>query len=197
MKHIRDSHNIEISGSDDKKKLINIGYYHGYKGYKFYRDVEHPFSGIHDFNQIIAIANFDQQMKEIFYPLSMMFETLIKNLIVNFSVLNIEPSFENVYKEKLTFYRSQCGRTRTKSINKRLRLKKDFDSKIAFAYSNNNVIIKHYIEENKSVPLWALFEVISLGNVGNYVSCLDKDDKRKVAEFCVYMILNMTRMLKY
>lgn len=37
MKHIRDSHNIEISGSDDKKKLINIGYYHGYKGYKFYR----------------------------------------------------------------------------------------------------------------------------------------------------------------
>lgn len=70
-----------------------------------------------------------------------------------------------------------------KSINKRLRLKKDFDSKIAFAYSNNNVVIKHYIEENKSVPLWALFEVISLGNVGNYVSCLDKDDKRKVAKF--------------
>lgn len=55
-------------------------------------------------------------MKEIFYPLSMMFETLIKNLIVNFSVLNIDPSFENVYKEKLTFYRSQCGRTRTKVL---------------------------------------------------------------------------------
>lgn len=35
MRHIRNSHNIEIRGSEDKKRLVNIGYYHGYKGYKF------------------------------------------------------------------------------------------------------------------------------------------------------------------
>ncbi|MGK4107350.1 hypothetical protein AB0X64_08810 [Limosilactobacillus vaginalis] len=37
MRHIRNSHNIEIRGSEDKKRLVNIGYYHGYKGYKFGR----------------------------------------------------------------------------------------------------------------------------------------------------------------
>ena len=47
---------------------------------------------------------------------------------MNYSVLGIDPSFDNVYRQKLTFYRSQRGRRRTKSINKRLRLKKDFDS---------------------------------------------------------------------
>lgn len=113
----------------------------------------------------------------------MKFETIIKNLIVNYSVLGIDPSFDNVYRQKLTFYRSQRGRRRTKSINKRLRLKKDFDSEIAYAYASNNIVIKHYIEENKSVPLWALFEVISLGNVGNYVACLNREDKEKVADF--------------
>ena len=29
MRHIRNSHNIEIRGSEDKKRLVNIGYYHG------------------------------------------------------------------------------------------------------------------------------------------------------------------------
>ncbi|WP_394268033.1 Abi family protein [Limosilactobacillus vaginalis] len=122
-------------------------------------------------------------MKAIFYPITMKFETIIKNLIVNYSVLGIDPSFDNVYRQKLTFYRSQRGRRRTKSINKRLRLKKGFDSEIAYAYASNNIVIKHYIEENKSVPLWALFEVISLGNVGNYVACLNREDKEKVADF--------------
>ena len=183
MRHIRNSHNIEIRGSEDKKRLVNIGYYHGYKGYKFNKDVAHPFIGIHNFEQIVAIANFDQQMKTIFYPITIKFETIIKNLIVNYSVLGIDPSFDNVYRQKLTFYRSQRGRRRTKSINKRLRLKKDFDSEIAYAYASNNIVIKHYIEENKSVPLWALFEVISLGNVGSYVACLNREDKEKVADF--------------
>lgn len=35
MRHIREHHHIDIEGSKDKNKLINIGYYHGYKGYKF------------------------------------------------------------------------------------------------------------------------------------------------------------------
>ena len=39
MRHIRDEHNIAISGSRDKKELISIGYYHGYKGYKFNKDI--------------------------------------------------------------------------------------------------------------------------------------------------------------
>ena len=34
MKHLRDS-GIDINGSAQKRRLKNIGYYHGYKGYRF------------------------------------------------------------------------------------------------------------------------------------------------------------------
>ena len=35
MKYLREQHNISIDGSKDKKNLRNIGYYHGYKGYRY------------------------------------------------------------------------------------------------------------------------------------------------------------------
>ena len=35
MKYLRDKHNIKIGGSKDKLNLINMGYYHGYKGYRY------------------------------------------------------------------------------------------------------------------------------------------------------------------
>lgn len=34
MRHLRSS-GIPISGSTQKRQLINTGYYHGYKGYRF------------------------------------------------------------------------------------------------------------------------------------------------------------------
>ena len=35
MKYLRDTHNISIRDSKDKRNLINIGYYHGYKGHRY------------------------------------------------------------------------------------------------------------------------------------------------------------------
>ena len=35
MKYLRDEKGIKISGSVDKRKLRNMGYYHGYKGYRY------------------------------------------------------------------------------------------------------------------------------------------------------------------
>jgi|UniRef100_UPI004027A1DC hypothetical protein len=34
MRHLRDN-GISISGSSQKQQLINTGYFHGYKGYRF------------------------------------------------------------------------------------------------------------------------------------------------------------------
>ena len=35
MKYLREKHNISIEGTKDKRNLRNIGYYHGYKGYRY------------------------------------------------------------------------------------------------------------------------------------------------------------------
>lgn len=34
MRYLRNKKGIAISGSSQKRKLMNIGYYHGYKGYR-------------------------------------------------------------------------------------------------------------------------------------------------------------------
>ena len=35
MVHLRDDCNIDINGSKEKLQLVQYGYYHGYKGYRF------------------------------------------------------------------------------------------------------------------------------------------------------------------
>lgn len=35
MQHLRE-HGISISGDSQKQQLINTGYFHGYKGYRFF-----------------------------------------------------------------------------------------------------------------------------------------------------------------
>ena len=35
MRYLRDNKGIAISGSIQKRRLMNIGYYHGFKGYRY------------------------------------------------------------------------------------------------------------------------------------------------------------------
>ena len=45
MRHLR-ANGINISGSKQKRQLMNTGYFHGYKGYRFYKTASNklPFS---------------------------------------------------------------------------------------------------------------------------------------------------------
>ena len=38
MRHLRDN-GISIQGSKQKRQLINTGYFHGYKGYRFFLEM--------------------------------------------------------------------------------------------------------------------------------------------------------------
>ena len=46
MKYLRDDKLISIQGSSDKQKLLNIGYYHGYKGYRYYKRRLRLYNGV-------------------------------------------------------------------------------------------------------------------------------------------------------
>ncbi|GFH43461.1 hypothetical protein Hs30E_20120 [Lactococcus hodotermopsidis] len=43
MKHIRGEHHIDSYGSRNKQDLLNMGYFHAYKAYKFIRLVPKPY----------------------------------------------------------------------------------------------------------------------------------------------------------
>ncbi len=77
MTHLRNS-GINIGGSTQKRKLKNIGYYHGYKGYRFVGEASNRLP-LTDFSQVIALNDFDMQLKSLFYPRMMQVETALKN----------------------------------------------------------------------------------------------------------------------
>ena len=60
MKHIRDHHNIDIGKgrSRDKQELLNMGYFHAYKAYKFVKTIDDPLD-IKKFEEIRDIYELD------------------------------------------------------------------------------------------------------------------------------------------
>lgn len=79
MLYLRDVKGINISGHEQKQKLMNMGYYHGYKGYRYIGNPNKkaPFS---DFSQLAAVYDFDTQIKAILFPLVVFIETALKTM---------------------------------------------------------------------------------------------------------------------
>ncbi|RPA60428.1 Abi family protein [Aerococcus agrisoli] len=179
MKHIRTEHKIDISGSNDKKHLLNMGYYHGYKATRFIKQTDNK-QDFETFKEVKAMYEFDNAMKSLFYPLLTSIETILKNRLIDFLVSNDNPSLEHIYQHKLTSYKDYTKSSDIQKYhNKRLQLRTKMDETIAYNYKNKNVIINHYFHKEKPLPLWAYFEVISLGEFGNFISCIRRDVRKE------------------
>ena len=79
MRHLRDN-GISISGSSQKQQLINTGYFHGYKGYRFFVSSSNrlPFTS---YNEINATIQYDTKLKSLLYGKMMFIETALKNML--------------------------------------------------------------------------------------------------------------------
>ena len=66
MKYLRNTHHITVKSSQTQA-LRNIGYYHGFKGYRFIREDTNrvAFSSL---DEVIALNRFDMQLKTLLYP---------------------------------------------------------------------------------------------------------------------------------
>lgn len=178
MKHIRNSHRITIGGSYHKKLLLRMGYYHGYKGYRFYREKRCLFSFNH-FDEIIAIYNFDMGLKTLLFSPLVSVETTIKNYILDELVNSSNPTFENIYSEKLTDYHRFSGSDRRKILNNRLNLQKNIHSSVHLNYGKNKMVT-HKINLGEPIPLWVMFEIISFGKLGDFVKQMHKEYRKTV-----------------
>lgn len=184
MKYLRDTHGIHISGSTHKRKLRNIGYYHGYKGYRFIKrpNQKIPYT---DFNQVLSVNAFDMELKALFYPQIMFIETAIKNFVLEIVLKHGKTdSFDIIFDTLLTNYKIHRvgSNDYKKALNKRLQLKNKFYGTLARNYSSNKQVVQHFYHQDRHVPIWAIFEVISLGEFGNFVSCLDTNIKRDISK---------------
>lgn len=183
MIHLRNNHNIDIKGSKNKRDLMNIGYFHGFKGYRFIGQANNQIH-ITKFDELTSIYKFDAQLKTLIYPHIMFIETALKNYTLNTLINGCDSDFEYIFTHKLIDHKSEnVGNSKYRDkMKKRLGLKNKILASIAYNYADGKDVIKHYLHKNKPVPLWAVFEVISMGEFGFFLQCLELNYRIEISE---------------
>ncbi|GAB2026783.1 hypothetical protein OfM2_06860 [Lactovum odontotermitis] len=167
---------------------MNMGYYHGYKRYRFVKSASNK-PTFDKFSQIEAIYEFDFDLKRIFYPMITLVETGMKNRTIDAVVTGQNPDIESIYREKLTDYldynRNSSDKKEVKKYTDCLKERLDFrtvmDQAIGYNYGKNSAL-RHFVHNSKPIPLWVFFEVITFGQFGHFISRLSKDWRRKVSK---------------
>ena len=183
MAYMRDVKNVDIKGSTDKKKLRYMGYFHGYKGYRYYNRPTNLYS-FRSFDEIQAIYDFDMSIKTMFYPEIMFLETALKNYVLEVVIDETQSKrFADIYAKVLTDYKSYsiASKEYKKSIGKRMNLRNKVYSLISRDYGKR-FIVNHFYDKDQPIPIWAIFELISLGEFGVFLDCLNQKVSKKISK---------------
>ena len=177
MRHLRDT-GIEISGSTQKRQLVNTGYFHGYKGYRFFKcsDNKLPFIS---YDEVYATIQYDSKLKSTLYGKIMFIETAVKNIALESIMLNgNSESIYVMYDKVVSGYNNAPFKStedqKKKFQQNKLNLQNLIQTSLARAYKANNPKITHYYNNigYYEVPIWALFEILTMGDFGYLLSCL-------------------------
>lgn len=186
MQHLRDN-GIAMSGSSQKQQLINTGYFHGYKGYRFFMSSSNrlPFTS---YNEINSTIQYDTKLKSLLYGKMMFIETALKNIALNTIMAEIgSSSIYDMYDKAIASYKNAPPGTREdikkKYQNNKLNLQGSIQNSIAAAYRKENPKITHFYNNvnYNEVPLWAIFEILTMGDLGYLLSCLTIDMREKIS----------------
>lgn len=105
MKYLRNTHHINVKSSQTQA-LRNMGYYHGFKGYRFIREDTNRvnFSSL---DEIIALNKYDMRLKTVLYPKVMFIENALKSYVIEALLADSKSeNFDVIYNKSLTAYRN-------------------------------------------------------------------------------------------
>lgn len=183
MKYLRDKKGIQIRGSAQKQKLRSIGYYHGYKGYRFFSSPSNHLAYT-DFNQLLSVYSFDMQAKAILYTPLMQIETALKNYALEEFLLECESGhFTDVYSKVLNHHNDfpKANAGFSEAIKKELSFRSKIYNDLSRDY-NAKMVVKHFYEKDLPVPIWAIFETISLGEFGTMLKSVNDKVVKKISK---------------
>ena len=171
MRHLR-SNGISISGSVQKRQLRNTGYFHGYKGYRFFGTSSNrlPFTS---YDEVYATIQYDSNLKSLMYGKIMFIETAVKNVALE-NILqytrseNIQDMYDNAVSSYKNCPSSFTPEQKKKAQQNKLNLEGTIQSSLTRAYRSDNPKITHFYNNAgySGVPLWSLFEILTLGDFG-------------------------------
>lgn len=184
MKYLRDRHNIKIEGSLDKQRLKCVGYFHGYKGYRYIKKPSNQVA-FNSFDEVMAIINFDNKLKALLYPQVMFIETALKSYALEIILQEGKTeNFNEIYSKLMTDYKSYKDQQDNykKACIKRLNTYNKIQNAIVSSYDSDNNIVSHYIQKDESLPIWAIFEIITLGEFGNLISTFNTQTRQAISK---------------
>ena len=184
MKYLRKKHNIDINGSLDKQHLKSVGYYHGYKGYRYIKKASNILN-FNNFDEVMAIIDFDNKIKALLYPQVMFIETAIKSYALEIIIQEGKTKiFSEIYSNLMTDYKSYSNQSENykNAYKKRLDTFNRIQNVIATSYASDNNIVSHYLKNDESVPIWAIFEIITLGEFGNLISTFNTKTRQDISK---------------
>ena len=169
MQHLRDN-GIAISGETQKQQLVTTGYYHGYKGYRFFKSAgaRLPFSS---YQELYATIQYDSALKALFYGKMMFIETAVKNIALQGILENAQSeSISDVLDRVVCSYNNSPANftveQKKRAQQNKLNLQRSIQSSLANAYAKGNPKITHFYNNPtySGVPLWAFFEIMTIGD---------------------------------
>lgn len=156
-----------------------MGYFHGFKGYRFVRKPNNDLS-LSSFKDLTDIYNFDSTLKSAIYPEIMFIETAIKNIVLARILECIEdPGLSTFLKQGLRTCKDSDGKTIRKQMKEKLQLKSQLHNIVRQRYKY--AYIEHYIDRDDDAPIWAIFESMTLGELANVCKNLSDDVLVKIA----------------
>ena len=161
--------------------MINIGYYHGYKGYRYINNPQNRIN-FSNFDEIVAIVDFDLKLKSLLYPQIMQIETISKNIVLQILVEEYKTDeFNIIFENGMIDYRNSSNSDEYKrKMKQRLSVRNNIYSSISRSYSNENKIVSHFYSKDKHVPIWGIFEIITLGIFADLIKSLDHVVRNKI-----------------
>ncbi len=188
---------IAISGDLQKRQLINMGYFHGYKGYRFFKNSSRqiPFQSFADINLTVQ---YDSELKSLFYSKLMFIETAVKNIALNRIMIdsNSESIYEMLHSIVMGYSSFPTGapeQLKREAQNNKLRLESNIQLSLSKAYSKGNPQVTHYFNRpgGGEVPLWALFEIMTLGDFAHLISCLNWGTRDNISSDLGWQIVSV------
>lgn len=187
MRHLRKS-GVAINGGKQKRQLINTGYFHGYKGYRFFENSQRRLPFV-SYDEVYATIQYDSELKSLLYGKMMYIETAMKNIALESILVNANSeSIQDMYDKVVSGY-NNAPSTATPEQKKKLQqnklnLQNTIQSSLAYAYKKNNPRITHFYNNigYSDVPVWALFEIMTMGDLGYLLSCLTYDVRDDISK---------------
>ena len=180
--HLKNKHNLPVQ-SNQIQDLRNIGYYHGYKGYRFIRKAGNLIN-FTAFGQIVDLNNFDMQLKGLFYPNLMFIENALKSYVLEATLAECQSEkLNDVYKKGLTYYTEFSAGTSLykKEFKRRMELEMKISNALIRDYMADKAIETHFYNQDRDIPVWAAFESLTLGEFGTFFACSNKNIRNNVS----------------